>query len=931
MAVTKTFTVDSILTDAEQGISVFINGVDYSRNAVNFNFKEVNNELSIFEAEIIGVDSSARGADVLQDKEIKFLSRGVLLFKGILERPDYETGESVNIKGYGSGESLLKRQIADNTAASLATSGINRPIYENTAVSTIISEQIATVGTVTVDGTDDGSALGSGTFRGEHISVLEMVANPVMNKGGDWWFSYGSAPTYNTNVFHADDERGTGSSVKTFTISGVNQNINLTKNEQDFENLWNYVEVLGYGDGINQKRSLNFHATDNRSILDGSINATDTTISLVDASDFPASGDVWIGMEKVTYSGKSTNDLTGCIRGVSGGYDAYAHTDGIEVYDEQYTTASPESGSSIDTYGLKQHTVQDKTVIDQDTLDRIAQQVLSEHRSLVTRIELYSSNPYDILRNIQVGDTVTITDADTDLSGDYIVNTKIGKSDTGFEQCVLGCSTKRLSLTEELGISSNLSDVESKFMQGSTNIFVVNETDNAETPSDLSIDDFEDNWTNWDKVGGTDAITAVQNTSIEQEGSSCIELGIDASASGVDGAQWTNITDSSDISDYTGVASGAPVRGRLKFWIRFSTTDYLFGSDAFTLRLGSSSIDRASYIIDTAELVSNADGAWYAYSVNLADYDSLNGTPDWTAMDWVQISVLELVSNTDDFTLYLDDLRLDGVESSSVGPIEVFFEIPAEAVAINQLKLAYRNEAPRIWVAGNNSEITGVQSAGGYLNSTGSVSTTVNFTTIDTLSSVNSDCSGMYVFLSQILRASGGSHSQALIRLYDGTNYYPSSDGLVISAPVGGEYGEMLIHIPINTNGKTITIEARWQPTQTANIQMNWGWWTESEHNHVYNISANDSDTGTTYTTSDIRIFTSDNASGAPSYTERTTAIETALGGALTATVNGSETDIDLTSFFSSTGWKAVKFVTNGNSRHKIQVLSKVFIQAKET
>lgn len=53
------------------------------------------------------------------------------------------------------------------------------------------------------------------------------------------------------------------------------------------------------------------------STLDGEISSSETTITLADATDFPASGEVLIGSEQITYSGKSGNDLTGATRGAS--------------------------------------------------------------------------------------------------------------------------------------------------------------------------------------------------------------------------------------------------------------------------------------------------------------------------------------------------------------------------------------------------------------------------------------------------------------------------------------------------------------------------------------------------------------------------------------------------------------------------------------
>lgn len=50
-------------------------------------------------------------------------------------------------------------------------------------------------------------------------------------------------------------------------------------------------------------------------LLDGDHSAAVTTISLLDASDFPADGGiVLIDLERIKYTGKSSNDLTGCTR-----------------------------------------------------------------------------------------------------------------------------------------------------------------------------------------------------------------------------------------------------------------------------------------------------------------------------------------------------------------------------------------------------------------------------------------------------------------------------------------------------------------------------------------------------------------------------------------------------------------------------------------
>ena len=70
--------------------------------------------------------------------------------------------------------------------------------------------------------------------------------------------------------------------------------------------------------------------------LNGAITDSDTTITLTDASSFSSSGSVRIGDEIITYSGKSVNDLTGCVRGTNG-TTAVAHADATAVRESTVT------------------------------------------------------------------------------------------------------------------------------------------------------------------------------------------------------------------------------------------------------------------------------------------------------------------------------------------------------------------------------------------------------------------------------------------------------------------------------------------------------------------------------------------------------------------------------------------------------------------
>jgi len=64
--------------------------------------------------------------------------------------------------------------------------------------------------------------------------------------------------------------------------------------------------------------------------LDGGINDSVTDIDLTSAANFPTSGTILIGTEEITYTGKSTNQLTGCGRGANSTTEA-AHVDDVAV------------------------------------------------------------------------------------------------------------------------------------------------------------------------------------------------------------------------------------------------------------------------------------------------------------------------------------------------------------------------------------------------------------------------------------------------------------------------------------------------------------------------------------------------------------------------------------------------------------------------
>jgi hypothetical protein len=66
------------------------------------------------------------------------------------------------------------------------------------------------------------------------------------------------------------------------------------------------------------------------STLNGAINNSVTTITVVSTSAFTTSGAIWIDGEYITYSGKTATDFTGCVRGADG-TTAASHSNGALV------------------------------------------------------------------------------------------------------------------------------------------------------------------------------------------------------------------------------------------------------------------------------------------------------------------------------------------------------------------------------------------------------------------------------------------------------------------------------------------------------------------------------------------------------------------------------------------------------------------------
>ena len=142
------------------------------------------------------------------------------------------------------------------------------------------------------------------------------------------------------------------------------------------------------------------------------------------AADLPSSGAVWIGGEKIAYTQKITEPalgtyIKGLTRGVSGS-PAYGHRAGTWVRDAAYSPSSPETGSSIQLYGLREDLVPADALDDRADLDIQAQNYLAVAKDLHT-FGTAMLGMADFTVPVSLGDVITIEEMESSTQTAYRV------------------------------------------------------------------------------------------------------------------------------------------------------------------------------------------------------------------------------------------------------------------------------------------------------------------------------------------------------------------------------------------------------------------------------------------------------------------------------------------------------------------------------
>jgi hypothetical protein len=186
-------------------------------------------------------------------------------------------------------------------------------------------------GSTTVVVNDPGYGAGNGDFV--TISGVGGAVNgiPASALNKEFRITYIDSSTYSITVSSPATSSGTtGAATFSYQID-IGQEI--------------YASLTGWGAG-GYGGTVTIAAT---TTLNGALNDSATTITVVSTTGFAASGVIGIEGEYITYSGKTGTTFTGCTRGV--GSTAVAHADGTVV--NQYSNATGWGESATSGVGVQ--------------------------------------------------------------------------------------------------------------------------------------------------------------------------------------------------------------------------------------------------------------------------------------------------------------------------------------------------------------------------------------------------------------------------------------------------------------------------------------------------------------------------------------------------------------------------------------------------
>jgi hypothetical protein len=432
----------------------------------SFSINKKQNQISEFEIRLFDISPEQR-VYFKEKSNVLFFCGEKMVLKGRIQSIEYGDAYEVIARGYGMECKLLDKEYI--------SIGDNRIQFDNTSAKTIIGDinsNILETQNAGIFATDYGPI----SMRYEYANRLNSLGKTCESIDYNWWVSQTASDNYDLDYLNVNLTQGSTSSVKTFNLTSNANSISQTK---DINNLVNYCKCLGYGDGINQISTTLYAASTQSSFLAANIASTNTSITC-SSNPFNATGSVRIAEEVINYSGVTGNVLTGCTRGVSG--SALSHNKNCYI-EQHFPTSSAQNGSSIQTYGMMDYTLIDKTIIDLPTLEVIGSGYLSDHKTPIVSINITSDEPLTDA-TLNIGDLVTVTSSESGVDGTYHIVGQTYNDNYGSLEMTTEVSNRSLEFIEQMNKAKQESESMAKYMQGATNIYGLSSNEDVSTGSD---------------------------------------------------------------------------------------------------------------------------------------------------------------------------------------------------------------------------------------------------------------------------------------------------------------------------------------------------------------------------------------------------------------------------------------------------------------
>jgi len=402
---------------------------------------------------------------------VLLMSGESVILKGRIQNIEYGTDYFCMARGFGMEAKLQEKELVKN--------GDKRVQYENVSAKQVATELLR----VTPEDTGSDYIIpptaiglfdtdyGDVNLRFEYTNRLNCAGMLVNAINYEWWVSQSSSDKYKTDYFNIKSFKGDGLLKETFSTAGTGSNAIRTSRENDVSNMANSISGLGFGDGDNQIKTSCYSAAENYTTLADDITETSTSIILNDASFLASSGEIRIMEERVTYTGKSSNTLTGCTRGANG-TTARSHKKAVYV-EKYFALSSPESGSSVDEYGIVDSTLVDKTVVDMEMLELIISKFLLDRLLPIEVIRIIPDEPLTMAGKLDIGDKVAVIDEEAGIDEEYRIVGIEFNDEYGMLSMEIEISNMTLDFITRVNQEKYSLQSLNRYMQGSTDSFTV--------------------------------------------------------------------------------------------------------------------------------------------------------------------------------------------------------------------------------------------------------------------------------------------------------------------------------------------------------------------------------------------------------------------------------------------------------------------------